>query len=684
MVGVKMDSPSRELLTWTLAKVAKPGDRVIALHVLNKNGDQEGKSFLLSMVKAFDSILAVYEGFCNLKQVDLKLKICSGSSIQKVLVREAKSYDACHVIVGTAQNHHTIRSSASVAKYCAKKLSKECSILAIDNGKIVFEREASKTKSIFAKGIKEHRRNHLISTISNKLSIKSKALHGDEIPKETKDSNPYNMALALLESSLNKNCSICRPNETIPEDNYEDKSNSINSLIRDLPETKPGWPLLHRAILSDQKSYERSQISVVKWALQLPTRNCLVDSESIENKACKLDEKSGAIVLDNGESVSCSSSPNCLSEELEKYSAFCRLFAYQELVDATANFIPENLIGKGGSSQVYRGCLRDGKELAVKVLKPSEGVLKEFISEIEIITTLNHMNLISLFGFCFEDNHLILVYDLLSRGSLDENLHGDRTDPDVFGWSERYKVAIGVAEALKYLHYTSDKPVIHGDVKSSNILLSDDFEPQLADFGLAKWASTTSSEIICTDVAGTFGYLAPEYFMYGKVNERIDVYAYGVVLLELLSGRKPISDDKPKGKESLVTWAQPILNNGKISQLLDPSLGSNYNQDKIDRMVLAATLCIRRAPRARPTMNIVVKLLKGDIEVINWARQQVDSSEGTDMLDDDMSPCSNLESHLNLAFRDVEEDSLSIKSIDQGVSLEAYLKERWSRSSSFD
>ncbi|KAL0314364.1 UNVERIFIED_CONTAM: Proline-rich receptor-like protein kinase PERK1 [Sesamum angustifolium] len=339
------------------------------------------------------------------------------------------------------------------------------------------------------------------------------------------------------------------------------------------------------------------------------------DSDCDGEQSSKLDGENGAIIPVGNENLSVPSSPDLISRPLpveleglhEKYSATCRLFKFHELVSATSN-----------RSQVYRGCLPDGKELAVKILKPSEDVLKEFVLEIEIITALHHKNIISLFGFCFENNHLLLVYDLLSRGSLEENLHGNKKEPLAFGWSERYRVAIGVAEALDYLHNREAQPVIHRDVKSSNILLSDDFEPQLSDFGLAKWASATSSHITCSDVAGTFGYLAPEYFMYGKVNEKIDVYAYGVVLLELLSGRKPICSDCPKGQESLVMWAKPILNSEKFVTLLDPSLGSSYDHDQVERMVLAASLCIRRAPRARPQMSLVVKLLQGDTEVVKW------------------------------------------------------------------
>ncbi|KAA8538397.1 hypothetical protein F0562_028057 [Nyssa sinensis] len=736
VVGVKLDSQSRELLTWALVKVAQPGDRLIALHVLrnNETADRDGKSSLLSLVKAFDSVLAVYEGFCNLKQVDLKLKICRGSSVRKILVREAKSYFATQIIVGTTRSHHTIRSSISVAKYCGRKLPKDCSVLAVSNGKVVFQREASPATN---GGIEDHRRNGLLGAIQRKLSRNSKILNDgnwDMKPTTPMDQGScVTLELAIVkassdcaESALKQNCSICSPESIVPdnssieessgngdEDNsmaivpaqkLEAASSSISLLIRELPELRPGWPLLRRTILSNLQSSGRSsvrQISVVQWALRLPSRHCLAIANSDqkesscnadEDQSLTLDGESGAIVPVGTESVtaphSLDQSSGSLPKELEglheKYSATCRLFNHQELKSATSNFMLGNLIGKGGSSQVYQGCLPDGKELAVKILKPSEDALKEFVLEIEIITALHHKNIISLFGFCFEDNNLLLVYDFLSGGSLEENLHGNKKDPLAFGWTERFKVAVGVAEALDYLHNKIPKPVIHRDVKSSNILLSDDFEPQLSDFGLAKWAPTTSAHITCTDVAGTFGYLAPEYFMYGKVNDKIDVYAFGVVLLELLSGRKPISSDYPKGQESLVMWAKPILNSGKVAQLLDASLGNNYDGHQMERMVLAATLCIRHAPRARPQMSLVVKLLHGDAEVTKWARLQVNACEGSDMLDDDAFPRSNLQSYLNLALLDVEEDSLSMSSIEQSVSLEDYLRGRWSRSSSFD
>ncbi|KAK4756203.1 hypothetical protein SAY87_006330 [Trapa incisa] len=707
VVGVKLDQQSRDLLTWALVKIAEQGDQVIALHVIGNNVNRNGKSSLLSLVRSFDSFLAVYDGFCNLKQVDLKLKICRGSSIRKILVREANLYSAAKVIVGVTGSHGPMGSPTSVAKYCAKKLSKDCWVLAVDDGKIIYQREGSPAQVCISQGISKKHHNRPNSLLNVFLQFESQ---NSEVLREGGEPGKVHFVDQTLEKALAKAAtwsSTCGTNTQRDGPSKEEEksalsivsSSSISTLIPDHPEQSPGWPLLHGSALAEQKLLKKSSergISVVQWAMGLPDRRCLwlsttspdgqkqVNPKNDKEDPPSLDGEKGAIVLVGSDSA-VTTLPKELSGLHEKYSSICRLFKYEELVAATSNFLEENLIGKGGSSRVYKGCLPDGKEIAVKILKKYEDVLKEFVLEIEIITELNHSNIISLFGFCFDANHFLLVYNLLTRGSLEENLYGSKRDPAAFGWRERYKVALGVAEALDYLHRGVVHPIVHRDVKSSNILLSDDFEPQLCDFGLALRASTSSAHITCTDVAGTFGYMAPEYFMYGKVNDRVDVYAFGVVILELLSGRKPISSDFPKGQESLVMWAMPMLNSGKLSGLLDPSLSQEYDHNQILVMVLAATLCIRRAPRARPPMSLVLRLLQGDEDTVNWARQQVSSSHRSNLLvEDEESTKSIIQSHLNLAFHDVEDDSLSVSTIEQNVSLEDYLQGRWSRSSSFD
>ncbi|PKA46957.1 Receptor-like cytosolic serine/threonine-protein kinase RBK1 [Apostasia shenzhenica] len=689
VVGMKMDAGSRELLTWALVKVANAGDRVIALHVLPAAAevwDSDGKpSSLISLVKAFDAVLGVYEGFCNLKQIDLKLKISRGSSIRKILVQESSYVSASYLILGVPKISHVIGySSTSVAKYCVKKLSRGCLVVAVSNGKIIFQKEATgnKTTHDFLKKIDPLKLNQVHEELrkadcSNKNSPSlDTSGKRDQPSSETEKEN----SLAI-----------------VPVVEQETPFGCVSVLIRELPEGRPGWPLLRRAIINKKNisSRERPKACVVQWALRLPSRNSASSVVHPDSKQAK----SYAIVRSNHASEVLNQEKELPKELLslqEKYSSVCRLFSYEELMKATSNFSPDNIIGKGGSSKVYKGCLSDGKELAIKILKPSEDVMRDFISEIEIITNLHHKNVISLFGFCFENKNLVLVYDFLSRGSLEDNLHGCKADKMDISWANRYKIAVGVAEALEYLHVGSKtQTLIHRDVKSSNILLSDDVEPQLSDFGLAKWASSATQNrenTACSDLAGTFGYLAPEYFMYGKIDEKIDVYAFGVVLLELLSGRKPVFNNCLKGEQSLVMWAKPILQSGKLDELVDPLLGDNYNKNEMERMSLAASLCVRHAPQARPCISLILKLLLGDVEAVEWARSDSSASLPSDGLDDDSGlDNSNIQSLINLAFLDVEDDVLSTSSNDHSVgfvmpntSLEDYLKARWSRSSSFD
>ncbi|KAL8170802.1 hypothetical protein V2J09_022606 [Rumex salicifolius] len=722
VVGVKLEQHSRELLTWALMKVAQPGDRVVALHVMHASSEEQ--SSLVSLIKTFDSVLAVYEGFCHLKQVDLKLKVLQGSSVRKILIQEAKSYGAATLVVGTSKAHYPILSPTSVAKHCARKLSHNFSVFAVNNGKIVFGRKASACNSVVYKlsyysKVASGQNDLALTPVSAVIKEAGsdpqskfrshKHFSGPKRPTLIKryfscapnsswaDYASDLQAQPCIDVSLNSSLAL------VPYQTPETSSKQNCETDQEVHEHKQGWALIRRVFLpkvqhSDKASTRNSIIRCFsRWRTQNSAITIHSDVTNIESSQDTQPPdgggENGAIVpvVPYTSSPPCSPvhGPDAFAEELKsfhsKYSSVCRLFTYQELLSATYGFQPERIIGKGGSSRVFRGQLSDGKELAVKILKPSESVLKEFIAEIEIVTSISHKNIVSLFGFCIENGSPILVYDLLPRGSLEENLLGYKKDPTAFCWEKRYKVALGVAEALDYLHNESSLPVIHRDVKSSNILLAEDFEPQLADFGLATRSSSASSFTKCTDVAGTFGYMAPEYFMHGKVTEMIDVYAFGVVLLELLSGRKPIDDNNPKGQESLVIWATPILKDGKILDLLDDaSLGMDYDNDLVERMGLAAALCLKREPLLRPRSNIIVRLLHGDSDVTKWARQQVNcSSADFDDMEEETSP-KDIQSHLNLAFLDLEDDALSVGSTEPNVSLEDYLKGRCSRWPSFD
>ncbi|KAK1327216.1 putative proline-rich receptor-like protein kinase PERK11 [Acorus calamus] len=451
----------------------------------------------------------------------------------------------------------------------------------------------------------------------------------------------------------------------------------VSSKPRKSSHEKPGWPLLRRSIsdipeiLGDD---DPRKMSVVQWVMSLPSRSLPSTPQSpteinITENTFKQEPYPSIVVPKNLEILMNSNASNI------------RRFSRKELQDSTDQFSQDNMIGKGGSSCVYKGSLCDGKPVAIKVSKSSKEAWKDFLLEVSIITALKHDNIVPLTGVCIEDDDLISVYGYLSKGSLEENLHG--TKPSL-PWDVRFKVAIGVADALNYLHGGSSRPVIHRDVKSSNILLSDKFEPELTDFGLAIWAPTTSYTTH-NDVVGTFGYLAPEYFMYGKVSEKIDVYSFGVVLLELLTGRKPIDGESPKGQESLVMWATPMLERGDVAGILDPNLDGKYDEAQMQRMVLAASLCITRAARLRPHMIQVLNLLKGEEDFSALAESQASSPKELENQDEEAYPASDVQSHLGLAFLDIEDDA-SFSSMEQVYhnSIEEYLKGRWSRSSSFD
>ncbi|KAJ4788570.1 Proline-rich receptor-like protein kinase PERK8 [Rhynchospora pubera] len=286
-------------------------------------------------------------------------------------------------------------------------------------------------------------------------------------------------------------------------------------------------------------------------------------------------------------------------------------FSYEELYDITGGFSPENILGEGGFGCVYKGRLSDGKDVAVKQLKGGGGQgEREFQAEVEIISRVHHRHLVSLVGYCIAEDHRLLVYDFVSNGTLHYHLHGKGRP--CMEWSTRVKVAAGSARGLAYLHEDCHPRIIHRDIKSSNILLDDNFDAQVADFGLARLAENDVTHV-STRVMGTFGYLAPEYASTGKLTERSDVFSFGVVLLELITGRKPVDGNRPLGEESLVEWARPYLTEavetGDFKALADPMLGTNYKEVEMFRMVETAAACIRHSASRRPKMSQVVRIL---------------------------------------------------------------------------
>ncbi|KAF7816453.1 putative serine/threonine-protein kinase PBL7 [Senna tora] len=306
-------------------------------------------------------------------------------------------------------------------------------------------------------------------------------------------------------------------------------------------------------------------------------------------------------------------------------------FNYGEIASATRNFSKGRVLGRGALSCVFRGrvgILRSA--VAIKRLdKEDKESAKAFCRELMIASSLHHQNIVPLVGFCIDpEEGLFLVYKYVSGGSLEHHLHERKKGlkgSSSLPWSVRYKVAIGIAEAVAYLHNGTERCVVHRDIKPSNILLSSRKTPKLCDFGLATWTSAPSVPFLCKTVKGTFGYLAPEYFQHGKVSDKTDVYAFGVVLLELITGRKPIEVKNPAGEENLVLWAKPLLQKGKgaIEELLDPQLKCSLRySNQMARMIEAAAACVTNEESRRPGIHEIIAIMKGEEEPVLSKRKK--------------------------------------------------------------
>ncbi|KAI3440403.1 Protein kinase domain-containing protein [Psidium guajava] len=304
--------------------------------------------------------------------------------------------------------------------------------------------------------------------------------------------------------------------------------------------------------------------------------------------------------------------------KMRNASARAIRFTLEEIRKATNNFSRDNIIGMGGYGNVYRGTLRDGSEVALKRFKNcfanDDGA---FAHEVEVIASVRHVNLVELKGYCtatvpVEGHQRILVCELVRSGSLFDHLFRQEHKP--LSWPARRKIALGTARGLAYLHYGAQPTIIHRDVKASNILLDEAFDAKLADFGLAKFTPEGQSHV-STRMAGTLGYVAPEYALYGQLSERSDVYSFGVVLLELLSGKKAVISVE-KGEASLLAdWAWSLVRGNGPLDVIDERIPTLGAPEEMEKYVLLAVLCSHPVVYARPTMDHVVKILESNSPV---------------------------------------------------------------------
>ncbi|MFS7959751.1 putative protein kinase RLK-Pelle-LRR-II family [Helianthus anomalus] len=303
-----------------------------------------------------------------------------------------------------------------------------------------------------------------------------------------------------------------------------------------------------------------------------------------------------------------------------------RRFQFRELQHATGNFTSKNILGKGGFGIVYKGVLSDGTVVAVKRLKDGNAVGGEiqFQTEVEMISLAVHRNLLRLYGFCMTSSERLLVYPYMSNGSVASRL---KAKP-ALDWGTRKRIALGAARGLLYLHEQCDPKIIHRDVKAANILLDDYCEAVVGDFGLAKLLDHHDSHVT-TAVRGTVGHIAPEYLSTGQSSEKTDVFGFGILLLELITGQRALEFGKSANqKGAMLDWVKKIHHENKLDMLVDKDLKTNYDRIELEETVQVALLCTQYQPGQRPKMSEVARMLEGDGLAEKWEASQRAESNG--------------------------------------------------------
>ncbi|XP_020098593.1 probable receptor-like protein kinase At2g42960 [Ananas comosus] len=348
-----------------------------------------------------------------------------------------------------------------------------------------------------------------------------------------------------------------------------------------------------------------------KTLAQLPTSKS-IDADTMSQSSSVYDEgSSGPTRKPYSPGAIVSASPLTGLPEFS-HLGWGHWFTLRDLEYATNRFSKENVLGEGGYGVVYRGRLINGTEVAVKKILNNLGQAeKEFRVEVEAIGHVRHKNLVRLLGYCVEGVNRMLVYEYVNNGNLEQWLHGAMRQRGVLTWENRMKVILGTAKALAYLHEAIEPKVVHRDIKSSNILIDEEFNGKVSDFGLAKLLGSDKSHIT-TRVMGTFGYVAPEYANTGMLNEKSDVYSFGVLLLEAVTGRDPVDYSRPPNEVNLVEWLKMMVGNRRAEEVVDPALEVKPATRALKRALLVALRCVDHDSEKRPKMGQVVRMLEAD------------------------------------------------------------------------
>ncbi|KAI3446666.1 hypothetical protein Pfo_003331 [Paulownia fortunei] len=594
LIGISLDADeSKELLCWAIRVLAHPGDTVVALHVIgampNKKATdgrkednikrqsarkhqkqiRQAKSFVIS-------IMGELVKTCQSNEVNLEARVGLNSSAGRGLIEEAKSMAADYLIIGGKRNRSN-RASSTISNYCCKHVPEGCSLVLVRRTDGLQQDSSANCVRVQDFDLQS----------SSKWSEKNSCTENSFSSEETEISSN----VKCKKPSPRRVLDICEGDSQSNTD--EDSSNSgescstITSLLatefKEKPESrKPNSPF---KLISSFFRPSRD------WSLRK-------QNDGFFNK--------------------------------QKQQPLLMCFSYQEIASATNNFHIENLVGQGGYSEVYKGDLANGCSIAVKRLAKDNSNAnkeKEFLMELGIIGHVNHPNTAKLVGCCIE-NGLYLIFKFYPNGTLSSALHGQTSKS--LDWPIRYRIILGIAKGLHYLHKCCKHRIIHRDIKASNVLLGPDYDPQISDFGLAKWLPSKWSHHAVIPIEGTFGYLAPEYFMHGIVDEKTDVFAFGILLLEIITGRRPVDSTR----QNLLLWARPIMESGNLSELADPKMEGRYDMDQLFRVALTASYCVRQSSILRPSMTEVLELLTygQDTEVgrITWRIPKFTSDEMDD------------------------------------------------------
>ncbi|TVU49114.1 hypothetical protein EJB05_00406, partial [Eragrostis curvula] len=292
-----------------------------------------------------------------------------------------------------------------------------------------------------------------------------------------------------------------------------------------------------------------------------------------------------------------------------------KIYSLKELRKATRNFCPGNKLGQGSFGCVYLGKLKNGEKVAIKVLSSeSRQGMKEFLNELGVISNVTHPNLVKLLGCCADGGQKMLVYNFIENNSLAQILFGNSHSGIRLDWRTRVKICIGIAEGLAYLHEEVRPPIVHRDIKASNILLDRNLNPKIADFGLAKLFPGNMTHI-STRVAGTLGYLAPEYAIRGQLTKKADVYSFGVLLLEIVSGRCHTDPTLPLEDQYLLEKVWMLYESGDLESIIDKTLQRDFDAEEAHRLLKIGLLCTQDATKIRPSMSTIAKMLKYECAV---------------------------------------------------------------------